>query len=59
VIGHLQVAWTLESDDPVSGFPGLSTVWTQDGAIGMAAVPPKLGMMPMATSRKLKVAFSE
>jgi len=25
VVGHLQVAWTLESDDPVSGFPGLST----------------------------------
>jgi len=26
VVGHLQVAWTLESDDPVSGFPGLSTM---------------------------------
>jgi len=25
VVGHIQVAWTLESDDPVSGFPGLST----------------------------------
>jgi len=25
VVGHIQVAWTLESDDPVSRFPGLST----------------------------------